>query len=108
MTSVYEIIYNVVRQIPRGKVSTYGKIAQLAGPCTPRMVGYALHALPQDSDVPWQRVVNSKGKISLDPAGIGQLQMKMLEDEGIMFTSQECIDLQRYGWPIQSSQQYFG
>ena len=59
-------IYEVVKQIPEGSVATYGDIANLAGlPRHARLVGYSLHALPDNSDVPWYRVVNSQGQLSL-------------------------------------------
>ncbi|MDQ3283053.1 MAG: MGMT family protein, partial [Acidobacteriota bacterium] len=61
----YERIWSVVRRIPRGRVATYGQIAELAdleGPA--RQVGYALHNLPEPSDVPWHRVINARGEIS--------------------------------------------
>ncbi len=61
----YPRIYSVVRRIPNGRVATYGQIARLAGlPGGARQVGYALHALDEDSDVPWQRVVNARGRVS--------------------------------------------
>jgi len=71
--------------------------------CTPRMVGYALHALPDNSDVPWQRVINSQGKISLDSYGIGQLQKSILLEEGIVFSASGSINLKTYGWPEEDS-----
>ncbi len=58
---LYNRIYLVVRQIPRGQVATYGQIATIVGNCTARMAGYAMAAAPDD--VPWQRVVNAKGKV---------------------------------------------
>jgi len=61
----YQRIYGTIRLIPRGRVATYGQIAELAGlPGHARQVGYALHALPDGSDVPWQRVVNVQGRVS--------------------------------------------
>ncbi len=63
--TTYQLIYATVRQIPRGHVATYGQIAELAGlPRQARQVGYALHALPEKTTVPWHRVVNPQGKIS--------------------------------------------
>ncbi len=80
-------------------MSTYGQIARLTGNCTPRMVGYALHALPGDSDVPWQRVINSRGEISLRSGNDGHsLQRKLLENEGIIFDSNNRIDFRLFGW----------
>ena len=62
--SVYQKILLVVRQIPRGRVATYGQIAWIVGAASPRMAGYALGGLPPDTDIPWQRVVNGQGGIS--------------------------------------------
>lgn len=68
----YERIYEVVRLIPPGRVATYGQVASIVGNCTARMVGYAMAALPPGSDVPWQRVINAQGKISLRADSAGQ------------------------------------
>jgi methylated-DNA-protein-cysteine methyltransferase related protein len=96
--STYQRIYDLVRLIPAGKVSTYGQIAKLAGKCTPRMVGYALAALKED-DVPWQRVINSQGKTSPRSGGSGEiLQQKILETEGIQFNASGKTDLLKFGW----------
>lgn len=68
MSTSYERIYAVVKRIPRGRVATYGQVADLAGlHGHARQVGYALHATPAHVRIPWQRVVNSKGEISLRP-----------------------------------------
>jgi methylated-DNA-protein-cysteine methyltransferase related protein len=98
--SRYERIYQVVRRIPRGRVATYGQVAQLAGlPGQARQVGYALHALPRGARVPWQRVVNSYGNISLRSASDDdRLQRLLLYDEGIRFTRSGQVDLGRYRW----------
>jgi methylated-DNA-protein-cysteine methyltransferase related protein len=96
---IYERIYAVVRQIPAGKVASYGQIARLTGGCTARMVGYAMASVPEKSDVPWQRVINSQGKIS--PRGVGfgsQVQQMALEDEGVEFDAQNRVDFKRFGW----------
>ena len=98
-TSIYTRIYDLVRQIPAGKVATYGQIAGVVGGCTARMVGYAMAALPDGSDVPWQRVINAKGKISSHGAGFGTLiQGQLLKEEGVEFDSQRRIDFNRFGW----------
>ncbi|AKI97777.1 MGMT family protein [Kosmotoga pacifica] len=94
-SSLYKRIYETVRRVPRGKVATYGQIANIVG-CTPRMVGFALAALKAD-DVPWHRIVNSKGTISLKDSDWGVIQRQMLEDEGIEFNEKK-IDLARFGW----------
>ena len=97
--SIYEWIFLVVRRIPRGRVATYGQVAWIAGAATPRMTGYALAGLPSDTDIPWQRVVNSKGGISPrgDPQATGR-QRKRLAEEGIQFLPDGRVDLARFGW----------
>jgi methylated-DNA-protein-cysteine methyltransferase-like protein len=98
-TSVYERIFAVVRQIPRGKVATYGQIAKRVDRCTPRMVGYALAVLSGGSEVPWQRVINFKGEISRRKHGDGSLrQRRLLEGEGIRFNSRGRVDLKKVRW----------
>ena len=82
----YQRIYAVVSRIPRGRVATYGQVAALARlPRQARFVGYALHALPADSDVPWHRVVNAAGRISLraDAFAHDELQAHLLRREGV-------------------------
>ncbi|MDF1662115.1 MAG: MGMT family protein [Planctomycetota bacterium] len=98
--SRYKKIYKMVEQIPRGQVATYGQIARLVGlPRHARMVGYALHALPNDNNVPWQRVVNAKGEVS--PRATPQyedLQRHLLECEGVVFSDAGRISLKTYQW----------
>lgn len=96
----YTRIYVVVRQVPAGRVTTYGRVAKLVPGVTARMVGYAMAATPPGSDVPWQRVINAQGRISPHGAGFGSaIQRKLLEEEGIVFDASGRIDLARYGWP---------
>jgi methylated-DNA-protein-cysteine methyltransferase-like protein len=98
-TPTYSRIYAFVRQIPPGRVVTYGQVANLLGGCTARMVGYALAALPEGTDVPWQRVINHQGKISPHGAGFGSaMQRHLLEEEGIRFDLQGRIDFDEFGW----------
>ncbi len=99
-SAAYARICAVVRRIPRGRVSSYGEVARLAGlPGRARQVGYALHALAEAEDVPWQRVVNAQGGISLGgDTGLGSLQRNMLEAEGIVFNDQGRVDLKSFGW----------
>lgn len=98
-------IWAVIRKIPRGRVATYGQIAELAGiDGHARQVGYALHALPQGSSVPWHRVVNSLGEISARSSDDSdELQRKLLEAEGIELDHRGRIDLRRYRWESKSS-----
>lgn len=95
----YTRIYALVRQIPYGKVATYGQVAELVGGVTARMVGYAMSALSDGTDVPWQRVINFKGKISPHGMGLGSLmQREILESEGVEFDAEGRIDFNRFGW----------
>lgn len=97
----YRRIYDAVRQIPPGFVCTYGDIAAMVGlPGRARQVGYALHALPKDSDVPWHRVINAKGMISTGGGYPPEKapQRKLLEAEGVEFDAKGKVDLDVYGW----------
>ncbi len=94
----FERVYRIVRGIPRGKVSTYGTVAALAGrPGSARTVGWALRVLRHESGVPWQRVVNAQGGISL-PSPRAELQRALLESERVEFDRNGKVDLARYGW----------
>lgn len=97
---LYERIYAVVRQVPAGRVTTYGQVSKMVPGTTARMVGYAMAATPQGSDIPWQRVINSQGKISPHGFGFGSsMQRELLNQEGIPFDSNDRIDLSLFGWP---------
>lgn len=90
-------VYALVRKIPRGKVATYGQIARALGsPHAARTVGWAMHACP--ADVPWHRVVNARGEISLRPTIGYHEQRARLKAEGVRFNRMGKIDLQKYGW----------
>jgi methylated-DNA-protein-cysteine methyltransferase-like protein len=90
----------VVRRIPRGRVATYGQVAERAGlGAQARLVGYALAALPDESAVPWHRVVNAQGRVSArSEPGADAWQRVRLESEGIRFDSRGRLDLERYRW----------
>jgi methylated-DNA-protein-cysteine methyltransferase-like protein len=96
----YQRIHAVVRRIPPGRVATYGQVAELAGlPGGARQVGYALHALGPVSRVPWQRVVNGRGRVSPRAVpGAEWEQRRLLEREGVSFGPDGRIDLQHHGW----------
>ena len=95
----YEQIYSVVRQIPSGKIATYGQIAKIVDRCTARMVGYAMAALPPNTDVPWQRVINYKGEISIRSRGDGSLrQLRLLKAEGVKFDMRGRVNLRKVRW----------
>ena len=99
MRRLYHEIWKVVSQIPSGKVATYGQVADQSGiPGQPRLVGYALHNLPRGSDVPWHRVINAKGKISLgDLDGMYAEQKRLLKREGVRFMK-DVVDFRKFGW----------
>ena len=96
----YLQIYDIIARIPRRRVATYGQIADLAGiPGQPRRIGYALSALSGKSSVPWHRVVNAKGMVSLRSDGEPDLlQRRLLRQEGIVFDQSGRIDLVRFQW----------
>ena len=99
--STYERIYEAAREIPRGRVTTYGALARRVGlPGRARQVGYALAALPDDHDVPWHRVINARGEVSARSGGSSfeRIQRALLEREGVSFDERGRIDLERYGW----------
>ena len=86
-----------MRQIPPGKVATYGQIAELAGDCTPRMAGYAMAAAPEG--VPWQRVINAQGKVSPRADHWGsEVQRVRLAEEGVEFDAQDRVDFAKVRW----------
>ncbi|RPJ49233.1 MAG: cysteine methyltransferase [Chloroflexi bacterium] len=97
---LYERIYALVCQIPPGRVATYGQIANIVGGCSARLVGYAMAALRnmERPEVPWQRVINRSGKISIhDPIGKYH-QRELLEQEGVYFDRNDQIDFKEFGW----------
>lgn len=104
----FEKIYEVVKRIPKGRVATYGQVAQLAGfPGRARMVGYAMAALPHGTKVPWHRVVNAQGGISpraLEP-GMA-LQRILLSREGILTKESGIVPLIKYRWAPPSRRSY--
>lgn len=100
----YEQVWKLVRQIPKGKVASYGQIALMLPPPNgvdfeaykafgPRWVGGAMANCPDD--VPWQRVINSQGKISKRPGG--ERQRPLLEEEGVVFVNDK-VDFKKHGW----------
>lgn len=104
----FEAVWDIVCQIPAGKVSSYGQIASMmpaavdADPMrrlAPRWVGTALRKTPRGKAIPWHRVINSQGKISF-PAGSAQAeeQRRRLEIEGVRFDDKGKVDFERVGW----------
>ena len=99
MKNTFELIYDVVRRIPRGRVATYGQVAALAGnPRWSRVVGYALHVNPAPGVIPCHRVVNRRGEPSSAFAfgGVNE-QILLLEEEGVEFENGK-VDLSKYIW----------
>lgn len=97
--SFYQRVVDIIKSIPEGRVATYGHIARHAGnPRAARQVAYILHASSEKENLPWHRVVNSKGGISLKPRHGYELQKQMLEDEGIVFDDEDRINLEHDGW----------
>ncbi|WP_322819566.1 methylated-DNA--[protein]-cysteine S-methyltransferase [Tepidiforma sp.] len=96
----YGRVYALVSAIPPGRVMTYGQVAlELGAPAAARAVGYALSYLPLDTGVPWWRVVNAAGGISLrGRADAADLQRRLLEEEGVVFDGGGRLDLRRYRW----------
>ncbi|MGD2247755.1 MAG: MGMT family protein [Candidatus Methanofastidiosia archaeon] len=93
------IIY-IIKNIPPGKVATYGQIADMAGnPRGARQVAWVLHSSSQKYDLPWHRVVNSKGKISLKGEGY-TMQKQLLQKEGVIFGENDTIDFEQYLWVL--------
>jgi methylated-DNA-protein-cysteine methyltransferase-like protein len=98
-SDTYRKIWQTVKRIPKRKVASYGQIARASGfPSQARLVGYALHNLPHGIDVPWQRVINSQGRISFpENSPSYRRQREWLEREGVVFLKGK-IDLKRFGW----------
>ncbi|MCX7710197.1 MAG: MGMT family protein [Clostridia bacterium] len=96
----FDDVYRVVKQIPRGKVTTYGQIARILGqPTKSKIVGWALHSNPEPGVIPCHRVVNRRGELSGSFAFGGlEVQKKLLQDEGIIFDQSGIIDLEKYLW----------
>lgn len=97
--TAFDTIYDVIYQIPRGNVASYGQIAALAGNRRwARVVGYALHAIPEGSDIPWHRVVKKNGEVfgGAESSG-GKNQTELLQKEGVGFVD-GYVDMERYQW----------
>lgn len=96
-TPLFTAIRAVVAEIPAGRVTTYGAVARRVGGCTARHVGWALAGVSSGAGIPWHRVINARGAISLtgEPAA---RQRDLLAAEGVEFTTDGFIDLDRFGW----------
>jgi methylated-DNA-protein-cysteine methyltransferase-like protein len=93
-------VYDLVRRVPHGRVVSYGGVAAMLGhPRAARGVGQALHALDDDTDVPWWRVINRNGEISIRGVPHApQLQRALLHREGVRFDQRGRVDWKRFGW----------
>ena len=100
---IYALVWGIVKRIPRGRVATYGQLAALLGmPRHARQVGYALIATPENMKIPWHRVVNAEGRISLRlkhwDTGSDDLQRILLEAEGVTFDASGRIEMKKFRW----------
>ena len=103
----WDRVYAVVARVPAGRVATYGQVAALAGlPRHARLAGYALHALPDGSRLPWHRVINAQGQVSerSTPGPGAGLQRHLLEEEGVVFDARGRVDLKRFRWEPEEPQ----
>ncbi len=102
MSDFKENVFKFIKEIPEGKVATYGQIAMLAGSHrAARQVGMLLNGSSKDDpndEIPWQRVINAQGGISTHKIGSGELQRALLEEEGIVFNAEGLIDLRKFQW----------
>ena len=96
----YDLVWEFVQRVPRGHVVTYGQIAmELGSPAAARAVGYALSNLSAETEVPWWRVINAKGGVSLRGRGANaELQRALLEHEGVTFGDDDTTHLPTYRW----------
>lgn len=101
--SFTQMVKRIIKMIPPGKVSTYGQIAAYAGdPRGARQVSWILHSSSRKNNLPWHRIINSKGQISLRGSG-HEMQKALLEKEGIRFDEEESVDLNEYLWHPEQS-----
>jgi len=92
-------VKSIIKKIPKGRVATYGQIAALAGnPRAARQVVRILHSSSRKDKLPWHRVINAKGGISLKPGQGYELQRSLLEKEGVAFGLSDIIDFDRFLW----------
>ena len=98
-SSLSRQIKDIIKKIPRGKVATYGQIAMMAGdPHAARQVVRILHSSSRKEEPPWHRVINSKGRISLQPGFGYETQKELLVKEGIEFDDDDTVDFERFLW----------
>ena len=98
-TGFYHAVIRIVKRIPRGRVATYGQIASLAGNArAARQVAWILHAASEKHDLPWHRVINRLGGISLPRFGGYEVQRALLVQERVKFDARDRIDLKKFQW----------
>jgi len=100
-TSFKDLVIEIIKSIPYGRVTSYGTVATLAGsPRSAREVGYLLHSLTKKYNLPWQRVINKKGYISIrgNDVNMKNLQKKLLKEESVEVSEEFMVDLKKYGW----------
>ncbi|MBC8061414.1 MAG: MGMT family protein [Clostridiaceae bacterium] len=100
MKNYFQQVYEIVAQIPKGKIATYGQIAAMLGtPKNARIVGYAMNAAPAEMKLPCHRVLNKKGALSPAYAfGDKAIQHALLEVEGITFDNENCVNVKKHLW----------
>lgn len=92
-------VKRIIKSVPRGKVATYGQVAALAGNIrAARQVAWILHSSSDKHNLPWHRIINSRGSISLKPLYGFEIQKELLQNEGVVFSENGTIDLSRYLW----------
>ena len=106
-SNLYQKIYEIVADIPAGQVATYGQIAWMVGiPNAPRVIGYAMSKVPLGLNIPCHRVVNKAGAMAPNHVfGGGQNQRDLLEQEGITFLLNGCIDMEKCQWRFYVSEE---
>lgn len=103
MTEFTSRLLKVISNIPYGKVTTYGRVAELAGkPRAARQVSWVLRVYSDKYNLPWHRIINSKGTISLGRGRGFELQRSLLEEEGISVMEDGSVDLKKYLWNLES------
>ena len=95
----FQSIIRIVKKIPWGRVATYGQVAALAGNArAARQVAWVLHGMSEKEQLPWHRVINRRGRISLPHYGGYELQRALLKRERVKFDEEDCIDLAKFQW----------
>lgn len=95
-------VKEIIKSVPRGYVATYGQIALQAGhPKGARLVSYILHSCSEKYDLPWHRIINQKGMISLKKGYGYEIQYELLKEEGVQFNDNTSINLDKYGWKFE-------